>query len=164
MTSSFSLIVELLLLITVANGSPVLATRLLGDRWAWPVDGGTRLWDGRPLFGPSKTLRGLASGVFLTAAVAVAFGYPWQIGLLFGAAAMAGDLFSSCLKRRLGIESSGQAMGLDQVPEALFPLLVCYRYFELDPFGVILIVVLFTLGTLIASPVMYWLGIRKRPY
>lgn len=164
MTLTLGLTVELLLLITVANGSPVLITRLLGDRWGWPVDGGVRLWDGRPLLGPSKTVRGLASALAVTTLAAVAFGHPWQLGLLFGAAAMSGDLSSSFFKRRLGIAASGQAVGLDQVPEALFPLLACYRYFGLDPLGVILVVVLFTGGTLVGSPVMYWFGIRKRPY
>lgn len=164
MTLTLSLTVELLLLITVANGTPVLVTRLLDHRWAWPVDGGVRLWDGRHLFGASKTVRGVASGILVTTLVAVAFGYPWQLGMLFGLAAMAGDLFSSFCKRRLGIETSGQAVGLDQIPEALFPLLACYAYLGLDPLGVVLLVLLFTLATLIASPVMYWLGIRKRPY
>jgi hypothetical protein len=164
MTSSVSLIVDLLLLITVANGSPVLVTRVLGDRWAWPVDGGVRLWDGRPLFGASKTSRGILSGIFFTAIAAVALGYDWQIGVAFGAMAMLGDLFSSFVKRRLGIVSSGQAIGLDQIPEALFPLLACYGYFDLDLAGVVLVVVLFTVVTIVASPVMYWLGIRKRPY
>jgi hypothetical protein len=164
MTLTFSLTAELLLLITVANGTPVLVTRLLGDRCAWPVDGGLRLRDGRPLFGASKTVRGLVSAIAVTTLVAVAFGHPWQIGALFGTAAMSGDLFSSFVKRRLGIATSGQAMGLDQVPEALFPLVACYRYFGLDPFGVILVVLLFSVGTLVGSPLMYWLGIRKRPY
>ena len=164
MTLTLSLTVELLLLITVANGAPVLVTRLLDERLSWPVDGGIRLWDGRPLFGASKTVRGVISGIVVTALVAAAFDYPWQLGMLFGAAAMVGDLFSSFVKRRLGIQSSGQAMGLDQIPESLFPLLACYGYLGLDPLSVVLLVLLFTLGTLIASPVMYWLGIRKRPY
>ena len=164
MSLTLPLAAELLLLIVVANGSPVLVARLLGVRGNWPLDGGVRLRDGRPLFGHSKTVRGLVSAVAGTTLVAGIVGHPWQIGLLFGVAAMIGDLFSSFVKRRLGIASSGQALGLDQVPEALFPLLVCYRYFGLDPAGVVLVVLLFTVSTLVSSPVMYRLGIRKRPY
>jgi CDP-diglyceride synthetase len=164
MTLTFRLAVELLILITVANGAPVILARLLGARWAWPLDGGILLPDGRPLFGRSKTVRGLVSAIVATSAVAVAVGHPWAIGALFGASAMLGDLFSSFVKRRRAILPSGQATGLDQVPEALLPLLACYSYFELDPASVIVVVALFTVATLVASPVMFWLGIRKRPY
>src|SRR5262249_24399228 len=38
---------------------------------------------------------------------------------------MAGDLFSSFLKRRIGLGPSSKATGLDQVPESLFLLLAC---------------------------------------
>jgi len=164
MMLTIGLATELLILITVANGAPVIVARLLGSRGAWQVDGGLTLGDGRPLFGRSKTLRGLASAVAATTVVAVAFGHPWQIGALFGAGAMFGDLFSSFVKRRRSIPPSGQATGLDQIPEALLPLLVCYGYFGLDPLSVVVVVALFTAATLVASPVMYWLGIRKRPY
>src|SRR6478736_778738 len=37
--------------------------------------------------------------------------------------AMAGDLFSSFVKRRLHLASSSMAIGLDHIPESLFPLL-----------------------------------------
>ena len=39
------------------------------------------------------------------------------IGLLVAATAMAGDLLSSFLKRRLALAPSSQAIGLDQIPE-----------------------------------------------
>jgi CDP-archaeol synthase len=41
------------------------------------------------------------------------------------ATAMAGDLLSSFVKRRFGLAPSSKATGLDQIPEALFPLLAC---------------------------------------
>jgi CDP-2,3-bis-(O-geranylgeranyl)-sn-glycerol synthase len=157
-------VLEVLVLLTVANGGPVMATRLLGNRWGRPLDGGRRAWDGRPWFGVSKTVRGIVVGVMATALVAALMGLGWRLGLVFGAASMAGDLFSSFFKRRLGIESSGQAMGLDQVPEALFPLLACYRPLGLEPAGVLLLVALFAVAQIVVSPVMYLLGIRRRPY
>ena len=75
-----------------------------------------------------------------------------------------GDLFSSFVKRRLGIQSSGQASGLDQVPEALFPLLACYRSLGLDLVSVAVLVAAFTAAQIVVSPLMYALGIRRRPY
>jgi CDP-2,3-bis-(O-geranylgeranyl)-sn-glycerol synthase len=158
------LALELLLLLWVANGVPVLVAWLLGERWNRPLDGGRTAWDGRPLLGRSKTVRGIVSGVAGTALAAAVLGHGWQLGAVVGAASLAGDLFSSFLKRRLGIESSGQAVGLDQVPEALLPLLVVQGRLGLDGYGILLLVVLFAAAQLAISPVMYRLGIRKRPY
>ena len=42
---------DLLIVLVLANGVPILGKRLLGNRGAWPVDGGLSLRDGRRLFG-----------------------------------------------------------------------------------------------------------------
>ena len=159
-----TLVVELLLLLLAANGAPVLLARLLGDRWAWPVDSGVLLRDGRPLFGRSKTWRGIVVGVAATAVVALLFGHGIAFGILFGAASLAGDLLSSFVKRRLGIQSSGKAVGLDQVPEALLPLLVCRGELGIGWPAVAVLVALFFFGSLLLSRAMYRFGIKKRPY
>ena len=158
------LIIDVLLLLLAANGAPVLVARVLGERWAWPVDGGARFTDGRPLFGPSKTWRGLLSGVLLTGIVGQLLGLGFLLGMLFGAASLAGDLSSSFIKRRLGVVSSGRALLLDQIPEALLPLLVCRQLLGLDPWSIIWLVLLFVVGALLLSRIMYRLGIRRRPY
>lgn len=164
MNAALLLAIQLLTLLIVANGVPVLVTRLLGRRAAWPLDAGLLAWDGRPLLGSSKTVRGFVASVLATAGAAALLGLGWPLGVLFGAASMVGDLFSSFLKRRLGIESSGQAAGLDQIPEALLPLLACYALLPLDAVLVVILVTLFTLGQVLLSPLMYRLGIRRRPY
>ena len=41
--------------------------RILGDGFAAPLDGGLTLADGRPLFGPSKTVRGFVLAILATA-------------------------------------------------------------------------------------------------
>ena len=164
MTLSPLLALELLVLMTVANGAPVLATRLLGRRWGWPLDGGLVVWDGRRLFGTSKTVRGVVVAVAATTVAAGLMGLGWQLGLVFGVASMLGDLVSSFTKRRLGIESSGQAIGLDQIPESLFPLLVREHALGLDAAAIALLVALFVIAQVVMSPVMYALGIRRRPY
>lgn len=158
------IIVELLCLLAVANGTPVLVTRIFGSRGAWPLDGGIVLGDGRRLLGASKTVRGFVSAVAATAMVAPVLGISAGVGALIGATAMAGDLFSSFIKRRLGIPSSGRASGLDQVPESLFPLLACYRTLDLDLLTVALVVLLFGAGQALVSPLMYRLGVRRHPH
>jgi len=52
-------------------------------------------------------------------------------GAVIGSAAMAGDLFSSFVKRRFGFQPSSRATGLDQSPESLFPLLACCGWLPL---------------------------------
>jgi CDP-2,3-bis-(O-geranylgeranyl)-sn-glycerol synthase len=116
------LIYQLLLLLVIANATPVIASLLAGRRWNWPLDGGCLFLDHKPLLGPSKTLRGIFAAVVATALVAPLFGFGFAEGALFALLAMAGDLCSSFLKRRLGITSSRSVPLLDQLPEALLPL------------------------------------------
>jgi CDP-2,3-bis-(O-geranylgeranyl)-sn-glycerol synthase len=96
------LVIKLLVLLTMANGTPVIAKKLLGGALSAPVDGGLRLSDGRPLFGPSKTLRGIAVSVIATTHTAPARGRVWTTGHHAGVAALAGDLGPSFIKRRMG--------------------------------------------------------------
>lgn len=158
------IVVQLLILLTLANGTPVIAKKLMGDTLAQPLDGGARFFDGRPLFGSSKTLRGVLLALVVTALGAPIIGLEWQVGLLVGATAMAGDLFSSFIKRRMGRESSSQAFGLDQVPEALFPMLAGGGVYGLSAVDITVGVVVFFVGEVVASRVLYRLRLRDRPY
>jgi CDP-2,3-bis-(O-geranylgeranyl)-sn-glycerol synthase len=155
---------QLLVLLMLANGTPVIAAKLLGARFAWPLDGGLRLADGRPLLGRSKTLRGLVLALAAAAVGGALIGTGWRLGLLVGCLAMAGDLLSSFIKRRLGLSSSSQALGLDQVPESLLPLLACRGALGLGWLDVAVVVVVFFVGELLVSRLLYRLHIRDRPY
>lgn len=158
------LAVQLLLLVATVNGAPILMRRLLRERLCQPVDGG-RLWrDGRPLFGPRKTLVGLAVALAAGALLGWAIGWGWRLGLLMGALAMLGDLASSFAKRRLGVVSSGQAPGLDQIPEALLPLLAARGPLALGWGEILLVVFAFVLFDSVLSPLLYRWRIRNRPY
>jgi CDP-2,3-bis-(O-geranylgeranyl)-sn-glycerol synthase len=159
-----ALTLKLLVLLLAANGSPVIAKRLFGTRWTYPVDGGLIFVDGRPLLGKSKTVRGIVVGVVATSLVAPMLGFSWVTGALFGLASLSGDALSSFVKRRLNIQPSGMAFGLDQIPEALLPLWLFRATLGLDFWSVLILVVLFTLGELMLSRVMFWLGVRDHPY
>lgn len=153
-----------MLLLGVANGTPIIARWLLGARYAWPLDGGLTLGDGRRLFGPSKTLRGLLLSLLTTTLAAASLGLPASTGLAIGALAMCGDLASSFTKRRLGRAPSSMAPGLDQIPESLLPLLVCYAALGIRPAHILPLVALFIVLELLLSRWLYRLGVRDRPY
>ncbi len=157
-------LLKLLALILIANGTPVIMARLLGDRMAWPIDLDRRLADGHPVLGPSKTYRGLLSSLVVTAMAAPLLGLSATTGLTIAAFAMLGDLVSSFTKRRLGLRPSAMALGLDQIPEALFPLLAVSSRFELRPSQIIVLTLAFFALELILSWLFYLLHVRKQPY
>jgi CDP-2,3-bis-(O-geranylgeranyl)-sn-glycerol synthase len=158
------LALRLLALLALANTAPIVLKRVLGARGAAPLDAG-RLWrDGRPLLGPAKTWRGLAGATLATALAAPLLGIPAGPGALLGLLAMTGDALSSFAKRRLGVPSSGRAFGLDQVPEALLPLLVL-RESQGWPWTVVAGVTLaFLLLEVPAAWLAHRIGLRDRPY
>ena len=159
-----TLILQLLILLAVANGTPVIAKLLLGDKFAASLDGGAPFGDGRPWFGPSKTIRGFVLAVLATTGAAVLLGLGWKMGVLVGTMAMAGDLLSSFVKRRLGLAPSSQAIGLDQIPESLFPLLAARLLLPLTALDVTVATMLFFAGGLLLSRLLYKWHVRDRPY
>src|SRR4051812_21484046 len=112
---------QVLALVAVANGVPVIAKWLLGGQFAWPIDGGYVLGDGQRLLGKSKTVCGILLSVSCTALAGPFVGLDLMAGILVAAAAMVGDLLSSFTKRRLRLAPSSMAPGIDQVPESLLP-------------------------------------------
>jgi len=154
----------MLILLSLANGSPVIAKRLFGDAWATPVDGNARFIDGRPLLGPSKTVRGLVASLLATGLGAALLGLHVWIGVLVAATAMAGDLLSSFLKRRLDLASSSKATGLDQIPESLLPLLACGSALSLTAIDIVAGCAIFFLGEILLSRLFFRLKLRDRPY
>jgi len=137
------LIFKLLVLLVLANGTPVILKKIMGNRFAWPLDGGLRFFDAQPLLGSSKTVRGVLGAILITALAGRATGLGWEIGALVGSTSMLGDLFSSFCKRRLKLPASSRATVLDQVPESLLPMLACQPALDLTAFEIFMIVVIF---------------------
>jgi len=156
--------VKLLCLLGVANGAPLLAKKLFGSVFIYPIDGGITFFDGRPLLGSSKTWRGLIAAVTLTTLAAPLLALPTTFGALFALAAMAGDLLSSFIKRRLGKAPSSMCLGLDQIPEALLPLLVFREPLGLSVMAIAMIVIAFLVAELLASRILYKFNLRDHPY
>src|SRR5689334_938469 len=83
-------IIQALVLLTAANGTPVIVKKCFGGRLAAPLDAGVRLGDGQPLFGASKTVRGILAAIAVTAAAAPLIGSSLAVGALVAALAMVG--------------------------------------------------------------------------
>ena len=157
-------ILQALALLTLANGTPVIVKKVMGSHLARPIDAGVLFWDGQPLFGASKTVRGVVSSLFITAGLSPLLGVSVGTGCLVAGTAMAGDLFSSFVKRRLRFPPSTQAVGLDQIPESLFPLLACRGMLLLTFGDIVFCVCVFLVGELIVSRLLYKLHVRDQPY
>ena len=161
MTTEF---LQLLSLIIIANGSPILIRWLLKDAFNLAVDLDQKLPDNRRIFGSSKTWRGISAAMLTTTVAALLYGYPPETGMLIATYAMLGDLFSSFIKRRLSMKPSSMAPFLDQVPESLFPALMLMEVFSLDTIAVMLLVLTFVILELALSHILYKWGVRKKPY
>jgi CDP-archaeol synthase len=159
-----SLLLQLLILLVVANGAAVVAKKLLGDAYGRAIDGGALFSDQRPIFGPSKTIRGIVASLLATSTCAALMGLGWGLGGLFATFAMAGDLFSSFVKRRLRLASSSMAIGLDHIPESLFPLVVSRLLLPLSILDIVVGVIIFVIGAVLLSPILFKLKIRDQPH
>ena len=157
-------ILQILVLLTFANGTPIVAKKIFRSRFALPLDAGIIFFDGRPVFGASKTMRGIVVSILITSAIAPFIGLDLTIGAIVASSAMAGDLFSSFVKRRLNFPPSSQALGLDQVPESLFPMLACRDALSLTSADIALGVGIFFIGELILSRLLFRAHLRDEPY
>jgi len=158
------LIFKLVVLLTVANGLPVIAGKLFGRYFNQPLDGGITCVDGRPVFGHSKTIRGIILSLVAATATAPLLGFAWTCGLVVASVAMSGDLLSSFLKRRLSLPPSSRATGIDQIPECLLPTIAIRSILGLGVFDIVSVVIVFFLGQVLLSRLLFRWNIRNRPY
>ena len=151
----------------LASGGQWDGCRRQETPWSYvgrPLDGGALFSDGQPIFGPSKTIRGIVVSLLATSICAAAMGLGWEAGALVATFAMAGDLFSSFVKRRLHLPSSSMAIGHDHIPESLFPLLASRWLLPLNILDIVAGVTIFVAGALILSPLLFKLNLRDEPH
>jgi CDP-archaeol synthase len=158
------LIFKLVVLLTVANGTPVIAGKLFGKHLDQPLDCGVTFVDGRPVFGSAKTMRGVILSLMATTITAPALGLAWMCGLIIASVAMSGDLLSSFVKRRLSLPPSSRATGIDQIPECLLPTIAIRSILGLGALDVVSVVIIFFLGQIFLSRLFFRWNIRNRPY
>jgi uncharacterized protein len=111
----------------------------------------TEFADGRPLFGPHKTLRGTLAAAVTGFGAGLLLGFPWWVGLLSAISSIAGDLLSSFVKRRLGQPSGTLIPGLDQVFEGLFPFAILVQFKSLSIWMIVGLVLIFSFGAYVGS-------------
>jgi CDP-diglyceride synthetase len=158
------LIAQLLALLALANGAPLIAKRVFGTALAYPLDNGVTLADGQPVFGRSKTIRGVALSLGVTTLVAPWAGLSPAAGLLASTMAMIGDLLSSFIKRRMKLAPGSMALGLDQIPESLLPAIAARWALPVTVLDAAIVAGLFFIGGLAASRALFAFNIRDRPY
>ena len=163
-----------------ANAAPILLNRFrIWEGLNVPVDFGGRI-AGQPLFGATKTYRGIIGGILAGTAVVFIQGlihsvlpqreylylipYPlfsilW-LGLLMGIGEGLGDLIKSFFKRRLGLKSGAFSFPLDQ-SSFLGALLLGFIYY-MPPAGHIwTIIIISPLIPVMANLVAYKIGWKK---
>lgn len=121
-----------LLLVIVANVAPWAAGRYFSGYWRAPLDGGATLADGTRVLGDHKTWRGLVIGALACGLVARLLQYPLLLGVAFGVLSLAADATTSFVKRRLRLHPGAEIPGVDQLPEALVPLMLLSRPLGVD--------------------------------
>lgn len=144
-----------LLLVGVASSIPWALGRICGNRWGWPLDFGYRLKDGERLFGDHKTWRGLIAGTAACSVAGCLVGVGSLVGAAAGLLALVGDATTSAIKRRLGRPPGAEVPGLDQVPEALLPLLVLRQPLGLSFASVIAVTLIFAVLDVATTPLRH---------
>ena len=137
------LVAELVLFLVWVNFLPFVAHLILDGRYDKPVDGGRTWRDGRRLLGSHKTWRGLGASLLGGTAVAPLLGLSWGHAAAATGLAMAGDLMTSFVKRRLSRPSGEPVPGLDQLLEGGLPLLLLVPLLGLSAWQALAVLALF---------------------
>ena len=155
--------VKLFAFLVVVNAAPIVAQYLLPNLRT-PIDGGRSAKDHRRWLGHSKTWRGLFSGLVAGVITSWLLGFPPLHGLMLAGLSLAGDLITSFIKRRLDFKPSSQAPILDQFFEVTLPLALAQHLYALSTLGATGVFGAFVVFNWGISPLLFRIGLRRRPY
>lgn len=145
-----------------ANAAPVIFG---GGK---PLDGARSFIDGKPLFGPHKTIRGLISGIVIgsvaTLILHLLFSYNIPLGILTSIGAMIGDLAESFFKRRLNLKPGYSIPLADQLDFILGALSFSFIVSPPTPFTVLLVVIVTPPVHLLMNFLAYLFGFKDNPW
>ena len=154
----------LLLIIIAANGAPIVLHKWLGQRLFYPIDMNWKFVDGKRLFGDAKTWLGVVGIILVSVVLSWLLGLGWITGAIAAIGVISGDLLSSFIKRRLGMRVSSMALGLDQIPESLFPFWMLMNTYNFTFLDITLAVLCFMALELVLSHLLYRWHVREKPY
>jgi CDP-2,3-bis-(O-geranylgeranyl)-sn-glycerol synthase len=160
----------------VANAMPVV----LGG--GTPIDLGRKWFDGKPIFGSHKTIRGFAVGVtagtltglaqeFVLHSVAPPdFVLPFQfsviVGFVVSLGALLGDLAHSFVKRRINIVEGAPLPVADQLDFVVGAILLSFLAPppHLNVLTIVIILVITLPTHLLTNVIAYLAGVKKTPW
>jgi CDP-2,3-bis-(O-geranylgeranyl)-sn-glycerol synthase len=157
----------------VANAVPVI----FGG--GYPLDAGKLFWDGKPMFGSNKTVRGFFAGLlvgtfagFVLSSLYQLDGFPqdllFQYNILLGftlsLGALTGDLLHSFIKRRIDISPGSPLPVADQLDFALGALLFSVLVYP-PPLHIAVIILVVTPPIHLSTNFLaYLIGAKKTPW
>jgi CDP-2,3-bis-(O-geranylgeranyl)-sn-glycerol synthase len=159
----------------LANMVPVFATKIFGNKLAWPLDFG-QTYKGKEILGKNKTWRGLISGIIVAIAIIYLQTYLCNFnffknlslfdyqaidqityGFLFGLGVILGDAVKSFFKRRINLKPGDKWFPWDQLDflGALILILLVY----LPPWYIFILIIVISPFLPMASN---WLGYKLK--
>ncbi len=157
----------------VANAVPVI----FGG--GYPLDAGRLFWDGKPIFGSNKTVRGFFTGLsvgtfagFVLSRLYQLEGFPQDflfqydvlLGFMLSLGALTGDLLHSFIKRRLDISPGSPLPVADQLDFAFGALLFSILVYPPPWLIAVIIVVVTSPIHLLTNVLAYLIGAKKTPW
>lgn len=165
----------------LANMMPVFLAKILKDRFDYPVDFGLKI-KGIRVFGDHKTWRGLIGGVlagilmawiqklllavpfFINISVLPYYKHWLLIGFALGFGALFGDLVKSFFKRRVKLKPGQSWAPFDQIDFTLGSLIMINIFFHINPFIIVIALILSPLFHPLANFLGYVLKIKKNKW
>ncbi len=158
----------------IANGTPVVTAKILDmiDLDRHPIDFGKHLFDGKRIFGDSKSWEGFFAGLL----AGVATGYVQNVlveseiylyrGVTLSFGALLGDLIGAFIKRRLDLEPGEPLPILDQLSFIVMALAITQllNYIELSVLEYIYILIVTLTLHVITNYFAYLLKLKDVPW
>jgi len=157
------ILIKIVGFILLVNFLPFITGVILEERCNRPIDGNLRWFDGRPLLGAHKTIRGLLAGVLGGLVISLPLQLPWLIGGGAALLAMIGDLITSFIKRRLRYASGKAVPVLDQFLESLLPILFFHHFLQLSLWQLAAILLSFIFLAHLGSLFWHYILYRSSP-
>ena len=117
---------KVLLLLLSVNSIPPLLAQFFPKIADGPLDNNHMFFDGYPVLGTHKTIRGFLGGILTGGILGYLMGFSFIIAITAGLLGMLGDSFTSFIKRRLHLAEGTDLPLFDQAFEGGFPLLLLH--------------------------------------